>query len=203
MYPTFDSRFCSRLLLLFVGWTLAAMAGCNTGNMRDQPKFEPMEHNPIFADGRASRPLVEGTVARGHLRVDHHFFEGRDAGKLVTTFPEPVTSQTLRRGQQRFNIFCTACHGEVGYGDGMAVRRGYPRPPSFHSEELRSQPVGHFYDVITNGYGRMMDYREQIPPADRWAIVAYIRALQKSQYVHQDELVAVDIAALNETKSTP
>lgn len=199
MSRTSDSRW--RHLLLLAG--LVATAGCNTGDMQDQPKLEPLEPSQFFADHRASRPLVEGTVARGHLRVDHHLYEGRTSGELVTTFPQPVTRQMLLRGQERFNIFCTACHGEVGFGDGMAVQRGYPRPPSFHTDKLRSQPVGHFYDVITNGYGRMMDYKEQIPPRDRWAIVAYLRALQKSQYTLRDELVATDIAALEETKSQP
>lgn len=174
-------------------FALCAAIGCNTGDMRDQPRYDPLEHSDLFADGRSARPLVEGTVARGHLRIDHHFFEGRQDGELVTTFPQPVTTQMLLRGRERFNIFCTACHGEVGFGDGMAVQRGYPRPPSFHTDDLRARSLGHLYDVITNGYGRMMDYRDQIPPADRWAIVAYIRALQKSQHVRRDELTDADL----------
>lgn len=179
-----------------VGYVMLLVLGCNTGDMHDQPRFDPLEPSDLFADSRSARPLVDGTVARGHLRIDHHFYEGREKGELVTAFPQQVTTQMLRRGQQRFNIFCSACHGQVGFGDGMAVQRGYPRPPSFHTNELRQRPVGHLYDVITNGYGRMLGYKDQVPPADRWAIVAYVRALQKSQYVGRDELTAIEIEAI-------
>ncbi len=187
-----------------VGCLLAlVIAGCNTSDMRDQPRYDPLEPSELFADHRSSRPLIEGTVARGQLRTDHHFFEGRVDGELATTFPEPLSIELLRRGQQQFGIFCTPCHGEVGFGDGMAVQRGYPRPPSFHTARLRDQPVGYLYDVITNGYGRMMDYREQVRPADRWAIVAYIRALQRSQYTTRQELSPSDLDALERAKATP
>jgi hypothetical protein len=165
--------------------------------MRDQPRVDPLEASSFFQDGLASRPLVKGTVARGQLRIDDHFYEGKVDGKLAEKFPRPVTVDFLSRGRERFNIFCAACHDRVGTGDGMVVRRGFPRPPSFHTERLRAQPVGDIYDVITNGYGRMPDYRDQIPVADRWAIVAYVRALQLSQYALRDELTAQDLQELD------
>lgn len=181
-----------------LGWLiLGALLGCNTSDMHDQPRYDALEASRLFDDGRASRPLVEGTVARGQLRVDHHYYEGRVDGELVSQFPMSVDEQRIHRGRVQFGIFCTPCHGAVGHGDGMAVQRGFPRPPSFHSDRLRDQPVGHLYDVITNGYGRMMDYKEQILPDDRWAIVAYIRALQLSQQVDRSQLSAEDLELLD------
>ncbi len=186
---------CPRSNLVFA--LAAILAGCNAGSMRDQPRVDPLEASSFFQDGLASRPLVKGTVARGQLRIDDHFYEGKVDGKLAEKFPRPVTVDFLSRGRERFNIFCAACHDRVGTGDGMVVRRGFPRPPSFHTERLRAQSVGYIYDVITNGYGRMPDYRDQIPVADRWAIVAYVRALQLSQHALRDELSAQDLQELD------
>jgi hypothetical protein len=149
--------------------------------MHDQPKYEALEASTFFPDGRASRPLVPGTVARGQLREDTHLYEGKIAGKPAETFPFPIDLKTLERGQQRYNIYCSPCHDRVGNGDGMVVRRGFRRPPSYHIERLRQSPPGYLYDVITNGFGAMQDYAAQIPVRDRWAIVAYVRALQLSQ----------------------
>lgn len=149
--------------------------------MHDQPRFEPLEVNPFFSDRRASRPQVEGTVARGQLRNDEHLYTGRVDGEFATTFPFPVTAEVLKRGQERYNIFCSPCHDRAGYGRGMIVQRGFREPPSFHIDRLRDEPVGYFFDVITNGFGTMYDYASRVPPRDRWAIVAYIRALQYSQ----------------------
>jgi hypothetical protein len=149
--------------------------------MHDQPKYEAFEASPFFQDGRASRPLVAGTVARGQLREDTHLYEGKIGGKPAETFPFPVTLQVLQRGQERYNIYCTPCHDRIGNGEGMVVRRGFRRPPSYHLDRLRQAPPGYFYDVITNGFGAMQDYSAQIPVRDRWAIVAYVRALQLSQ----------------------
>jgi mono/diheme cytochrome c family protein len=214
--------------------------------MQDQPRYEVYESSKFFADGQASRPYVEGTIARGHLKDDKFFYQGKNAntqqgasgsqsssagaarqGVLQTTmpnvqggaagqpggdvnvrgnvggkvgqpggelqsqagkdavneFPFPVTKEVLDRGQERYQIYCSMCHGLTGYGDGMIVRRGFRRPPSYHDDRLRSEPVGHFFDVITNGWGAMPDYAAQIPPEDRWAIIAYLRALQLSQQV--------------------
>ena len=159
---------------------LVLLAGCRS-DMNDQAKYKPLAASDLFADGRASRPPVPGTIARGQLREDMHLYTGRVDGALVTTFPFPVTHDVLRRGQERYNIYCSPCHDRVGNGNGMIVRRGYKQPPSLHIDRLRDAPVGHFYDVITNGLGAMPDYSVQVPVRDRWAIIAYMRALQLSQ----------------------
>jgi mono/diheme cytochrome c family protein len=149
--------------------------------MADQPRYKPLAKSDFFDDQRASRPLVEGTVARGHLQADAYFYTGKVNGQPVDRFPFPITKETLLRGQERYDIFCSPCHDRVGTGQGMIVRRGYRAPPSYHIERLRTAPPGYFFDVISHGFGAMQDYAEQVPPAERWAIVAYIRALQLSQ----------------------
>ncbi|HEY1233748.1 MAG TPA: cytochrome c [Candidatus Binatia bacterium] len=166
--------------------TLSAIAfclwlvGCQQ-KMADQPRYEPLQKSDFFEDQRASRPLVEGTVARDQLNSDEQFYTGKINNEPAKTFPFPVDRQVLLHGQERFTIFCSPCHSRIGDGQGMIVRRGFRSPPSFHIERLREAPPGHFFDVITHGFGAMPDYAEQIPPPDRWAIVAYIRALQLSQ----------------------
>lgn len=164
------------LTLIFV----LALTACRQ-DMHDQPKFIPLRPTQLFADGRSARPFIEGTVARGHLNDDPAFYTGKVEGKLVDTFPFPVTKQVILRGQERYNIYCTPCHDHIGNGLGMIVRRGYRHPPSYHIDRLRQVSNGYIFDVITNGFGAMPDYAAQIPPADRWAIVAYVRALQLSQ----------------------
>lgn len=171
------------------------LAGCGL-DMADQPKAKPLAHSDFFADGRASRDPVDGTVARGHLRIDAHKFAGAVNGQPAETFPEPVTLAMLQRGQQRFDIYCAPCHDRTGAGRGMVVQRGFPAPPSYHIDRLREAPVGHLFDVITNGFGRMADYRDQVPVADRWAIVAHIRALQLSQHASRDLLSPNDLKQL-------
>jgi hypothetical protein len=167
------------LIILFI-FVWAVITGCRQ-DMHDQPRFEPLEKNNFYADGRSSRPVIAGTVARGQLNIDDHFYKGKVNGELVATFPFPITKEVLSRGRERFNIFCTPCHGALGYGNGMIVQRGFRPPPSFHIQRLREAPVGHFFDVMTNGLGAMYDYRDKVAPADRWAITAYIRTLQFSQ----------------------
>jgi mono/diheme cytochrome c family protein len=174
------------------------LGGCREGDMHDQPRHEALEGSEFFLDRRAARPLVEGTVARGQLRLDEHFYAARDGGAPAETFPFPITRQDLERGRERYNIFCAPCHSRVGDGDGMIVRRGFPKPPSFHIERLRAAPVGHFFGVITNGLGAMPDYAAQVPPRDRWLIVAYLRALQLSQHATLDELPPHERAELAE-----
>jgi mono/diheme cytochrome c family protein len=196
--------------------------------MAVQPSVRPDESSTLFPDGRASRPLVEGTVARGHLRTDLALFTGkrtresnegrgvRAAAVLgagpgvlnglamiavernfyvedvndVDTFPFPVTRAVLEQGRNRYMIYCVVCHDSLGTGRGKIVERGYTPPPSYHIERLRHVAVGHFFDVITNGYGSMPDYKQQIPVRDRWAIAAYVRALQLSQHFPENELPA-------------
>lgn len=165
-----------------VGVLLAALAsaGCRQ-NMHNQAKVKTLAESDFFADGLAARPLPAHTVARGFLR-DTPFDTGVGADKTpLAAFPLPVTRELLARGQQRYNIFCSPCHDRTGAGLGMIVRRGYKQPPSFHVDRLRSSPVGYFYNVISEGFGVMPSYAAQVPPADRWAIVAYVRALQLAQ----------------------
>ncbi len=156
--------------------------------MHDQPKYIPLRESTFFTDSRSARPLVEGTVARGHLRDDELTFTGKVNGEDATVFPSPVDARAMARGRERFDVYCAPCHGRTGQGDGMIVLRGYRRPPSLHQDRLRGAPVGHFFDVITNGFGAMPDYRAQIAPRDRWAIAAYVRALQLSQHTPAAEL---------------
>jgi mono/diheme cytochrome c family protein len=168
--------------LLLVALALAPLAAACRQDMHDQPKYQPYEASSFFPDHRAARPVVEGTVARGHLNEDRWFYEGRGpANETVAAFPAPVTAATLKRGHERFDIYCSPCHDRTGSGNGMIVQRGYIKPTSFHDERLRNAPVGHFFNAMTNGFGVMPSYAVQIPPADRWAIVAYVRALQLSQ----------------------
>jgi mono/diheme cytochrome c family protein len=156
------------------------LAGCQQ-DMAQQPRVKPLAASDFFADGRGARPPVAGTVARGQLREDEHLYTGKVGGQLATTFPFPVTRAVLERGRERYNIFCTPCHGALGDSTGMIVRRGLKPPPSFHIERLQQSPPGHFFDVMTNGLGAMQDYAAQVSVEDRWAIAAYIRALQLSQ----------------------
>ena len=165
--------------------------------MHDQPKYQPLERSAFFEDGRASRPLVPGTIAQGQLHDNDHLYTGKLGDKPATTFPFPITKEILARGQQRFDIFCSPCHDRVGNGKGMVALRGFKRlPPSYHTDRLRASPVGYFYDVITNGFGLMQDYSAQIEPRDRWAIVAYIRVLQRSQNATMADVPADERAKL-------
>lgn len=159
-------------------------------DMDQQPKFRPQSANPMFLDGRAMRPSVAGTVARGELREDDHFYRGIVGGDWAATFPAaaPVTPALLKRGQQRFDIYCAPCHGLDGYGNGVVARRAdklqqgtWVQPSSYHTDIVRGRPVGHIFNTITNGIRNMPAYGPQIPENDRWAIVAYVRALQRSQ----------------------
>lgn len=156
------------------------MAGCRL-DMHIQPKYKGLEPSTFFNDGRSARPVIPGTVARGELRTDELLYAGKINGKVANVFPFPITMKDLKRGQQRFNIYCSPCHDFTGSGDGMVVQRGFPPPPSYHIQRLVNAPVGHFFNVITNGYGTMYSYAARISPKDRWRIVAYIRALQLSE----------------------
>jgi len=171
--------------------SLAAMlvlAGCRQ-DMHDQPKFFPQRGTSFYADGRSVRPQVENTVARGQLHEDTYFYTGLNNGAEGNTFPFPVTMDVVQRGQERYNVYCAPCHSRVGNGQGMIVQRGYRPAGDFHTDRLRNAPLGHFFAVMTNGYGAMPDYAAQVTPADRWAIVAYIRALQLSQNASGADLV--------------
>jgi hypothetical protein len=161
---------------------LVAVSVACRQDMHDQPKYIPLRASTFFGDDRSARPIVAGTVARGLLREDTLLTTGRVNGEEATVFPFRVTDAVMARGHERFDIFCSPCHARTGIGDGMVVRRGYRRPPSLHDDRLRAAPVGHFFDVITNGFGAMPDYAAQIEAEDRWSIIAYIRALQLSEH---------------------
>ncbi len=170
--------------------------------MHDQPNYQPLEASTFFGDGQSSRPLVAGTVAKGHLNDDVLLMTGKagDADSLM--FPFAITDAVMARGQDRFNIYCAPCHGETGMGDGMIVRRGYRRPPAFAEQRLRESAPGYFFGVITNGFGAMPDYAMQIKAADRWAIVAYIRALQLSAHAAVADVPVADRPKLDEVRPT-
>ena len=183
------------LLIMAVAFTVV---GCRQ-DMHDQPKYTPLEPTEFFANGSSSRQYVEGTVARGQLRLDKHLYEGRDAaGEYVGTFPFEIDEAALERGHQRYDVFCSPCHDRIGQGNGMIVRRGFRRAASLHDDRLREAPVGYFYDVISNGFGAMSAYASQIPVEDRWKIIAYVRALQLSQDAPMSEVPAAERAGLGE-----
>ena len=165
-----------------------ALAGCHR-DMRDQPRYEALEASDFFGDGQSARQPVAGTVARGQLQEDEAFYTGKSQGELVVEPPLEITREVLLRGQERFTIYCAPCHARTGMGNGMIVERGFRRPPSYHIDRLRDAPAGHFFDVITHGFGAMPSYR-RIEPRDRWAIVAYIRVLQLSQNATLDDVPA-------------
>jgi cytochrome c len=174
---------------------LAALAvGCTRGrpskeppihinpDMDNQPRYNPQAYSKFFADSAGMRPLVPGTVPRGWLRDDVEYYTGFDKnGNPVEKLPVPIDMKLLRRGEERFNIYCSPCHSRLGDGKGIMIQRGYIPPPSFHEQRVREFPDGHFFDVITHGIRNMPSYKDQIPIADRWAIIAYIRALERSQ----------------------
>jgi mono/diheme cytochrome c family protein len=176
---------------LLVSLTACSDTGFEHG-MEKQPKLKPLQPSEFFSDGRGSRPGVEGTVARGDLQEDTLFYTGKENGRDALRFPEPVSAKLLTRGRERYDIFCAVCHDRTGSGNGMIVQRGFPRPPSFHQARMVAAPVGHYFDVITHGFGRMYSYGDRVPPQDRWAIVAYIRALQRSQNAGLADVPAVD-----------
>jgi cytochrome c553 len=166
---------CSFIFPVFLSFI-----GCRRG-MEDQPKLKAMTASDFFTDGRSARQPVAGTVARGHFHDDELMFDGKTNGRDAAVFPFPVTKDVLARGQERYDIFCAVCHDRAGTGNGIVVQRGFPKPASFHSDALRKAPVGRYFDVITNGQGTMYSFGDRIDARDRWAIIAYIRALQLSQ----------------------
>ncbi len=220
---TMKRKFIFAFCLLAL--TLAGTSACRY-DMQDQPRYKPYKESDFFSDGKAMRDLPAGTVSRGNLRENKALYTGKKEGAdpnaqvesttdpttgntLVSSFPNdidefpvPITKEFLDRGEQRYKVFCIVCHGPVGKGDGMVVRRGYPAPPTYHDDRLRNAPVGHFFDVMTNGWGKMNNYASQIPVADRWAIVAYIRALQISQDPEMKMDKTADNATTGETDNT-
>ena len=176
--------------------------GCRQ-DMHDQPRYKPLAKSDFFGDGRSARHPVEGTVARGQLREDEHLHTGRVNGELAATFPLGVTAELLARGRDRYDIFCSPCHDRVGRGQGMVVQRGFRQPTSFHDERLRAALPGYYFDVMTNGFGAMSSYASQVPVRDRWAIAAYIRALQLSQHARLDDVPESERGSLHAPPPEP
>ncbi|HSU56065.1 MAG TPA: cytochrome c [Candidatus Dormibacteraeota bacterium] len=169
--------------------------------MFEQPSSKPLERSDFFQDNfMASRPLVANTVARGQLHEDDAYYRGKIGTNLVNAFPFPITREVLERGRERFEIYCAVCHDRTGDGNGVIVQRGFPRPPSYHIDRLRQAPVGHFYDVITSGYGIMYSYAQRVEPDDRWAIAAYIRVLQASRDTRVTDLTPSERKKLEEQR---
>lgn len=163
------------------------LSGCRL-DMHVQPRYDPEVPSALLKNGTSAQEPVEGTVAAAEGPRDELLYTGRVNGNVADVFPFRISAQDLKRGQERFNIYCSPCHGYLGYGDGMIVQRGFLPPPSYHSDRLRQAPAGHFFEVITNGFGRMYSYRSRVTPDDRWRIVAYIRALQLSQHAPASEM---------------
>jgi len=202
---TLRSRLCKSarnvswavLLMLVI-----ALPGCRNG-MRDGARLKPLEKVELFPDGRSGRPFVDGTVPRGFAAMDdaqEYLETGKIKGQLGDTLPFPLTKEVLKRGQERFEIFCTPCHDQLGTGQGMIVQRGLARPPSYHIDRLRQAPLGHFVDVMTHGFGAMYSYAYRVPPRDRWAIAAYIRVLQLSQGTTVADVPEQELQKLEETE---
>jgi mono/diheme cytochrome c family protein len=193
-------RSLGALALLAAGLTAAA---CRQ-DMHNKGRLKPYEESRFFRDGRLTRPLPAGTVAQGFLREDRPYHTGlAEDGSFLTQNPEPLSAALLERGHERFDIFCSPCHGRIGDGRGMIVQRGFKQPASFHDPRLRETPDGYFFDVMTNGFAQMPSYASQVAPADRWAIVAYLRALQLSQNLPAEELEAKDRELLEAAQAAP
>ena len=180
----------------------ALSSGCRQ-DMHDAPRYDPLEASTFLPKGSSAQPLVPGTVARGQLADDELLHTGRIAGTVADTYPFPITRADLDRGEQRFNIYCSPCHGRTGEGNGMVVQRGYRQAASYHIERLRLMPPGYFFDVMTNGFGVMPDYKAQITPDDRWRIVAYIRALQLSHNATAADVPAAELERLKSGAPAP
>ena len=203
--PQTDAPLAARGPGRRLGWLalcLVILAGGCRRDMYAQPREKTYQPTSFFADGTSSRPIIPGTVARGELRADTLYYQGKDeTGKDADVFPFEVDAATIEMGRERYMVFCIPCHGELGNGKGMVVRRGFSPPPSFHTDYLRKIPVGHFYNVITHGYGAMYSYEARIPVRQRWAIAAYIRALQYSQDASREDLTAEELKALEEPRA--
>ncbi len=188
-------------LLAITSQACSSVSGCRQ-DMHDQPKYRPLRASAFFENTSSARPLVDGTIARGTLQTDASFFTGKNGALFASELPFPVTEAVLDRGQERFNIYCTPCHDATGSGNGLVVQRGYPKPQTYHSDRLRKIEAGYFFDVMTNGFGRMPDYRAQLTPRDRWNIVAYIRALQLSQHAAASDVPGGDPTKLAKPAAT-
>jgi hypothetical protein len=199
-----DDKKSSCSFVFIGGWSFflfltICFCGCRQ-EMYDQPRYKPLAKSEFFTNESSARPIPAHTVARGQLHDDTFFYTAMRGTNLVDSFPFPVTLAVLKRGQERYDIYCAVCHGPTGEGNGMIVQHGFPAPPSYHIDRLRNAPVGHFFDVITHGYGVMYSYATRVEPADRWAIAAYIRALQLSENATTNDLPPTELSKLEEAK---
>ena len=176
---------------------LLLLTACIEG-VEEQPQVEPLELSTLFADLQSARPAVANTVPRKAELEPDWLTTGRQNGELIETAPLSMTEELLTRGQEQYNVYCATCHGLAGFGHSVVVERGFPRPPSFHTVRLRQSPDGYYFDVISNGFGRMFSYAPQIEPADRWAVIAYIRALQLSQHAPLEMLTEEELEQIRE-----
>ena len=181
---------------------LTGAAGCRQ-DMHDTPRYKPLQQSDIYGDKRSARPIIDGTVARGLLKDDDVFYTGMQAGAPVEKIPMPLTDAVVARGRERYDVYCSPCHGVAGDGDGMIVKRGYKQPTSYHDPRLRNERAGYFFDVMTRGFGQMPDYAAQVSAKDRWAIVAYIRALQLSQHASVGDLTPEEKGRLDRGETGP
>lgn len=188
--------------LLLIALPAVFLIGCRQ-DMHDQPKYRTYAYSEFWNDARSARPRVENTIARGQLHTDAKMFKGKDGDAFTNTIPYTVDKAFLARGQNRYNIYCSPCHGQTGDGEGMVVQRGFKHPPTYHQDRLRNQPAGYYYDVITNGFGSMISYASRVQPQDRWAIVAYVRALQLSQNATVEDVPAADRPKLDQAPAAP
>lgn len=195
-------RACSPGGLILAALCLLLLPACRQ-QMAEEGRQRPYEPSPVFEDGRSARPVVPGTVARHQVPAGTPFATGRTAEGHVEALPFPLTAEVLQRGRQRFDIYCSPCHGRLGMGDGMVVQRGFRRPPSYHIERLQQAALGHFFEVMSKGLGAMPDYSTQIPHADRWAIAAYVRALQVSQAARLADLPPAERERLQQQAAAP
>ena len=182
-------RFSQSVAATLLALLAFPLAGCRQ-DMHDQPKYVPMRASDFYPDKRSERPYVEGTVPAGEFQDGSPLYTGTVGDAPIDYFPMAITAADMKRGQERYGIYCSPCHGRTGDGNGMIVQRGYRQPPSFHLDRLRTSPPGHYFDVITHGFGVMPDYAVPVSPQDRWRIVAYIRALQLSQHATVDDVPA-------------
>jgi mono/diheme cytochrome c family protein len=186
-----------RLRISILALCLVPVTGCRQ-DMHDAPRYDPLEASEVLAKQSSAQPLVAGTVARGHEDLDTHLTTGKIGNVPVDAFPFAITRADLDRGEERFNIYCAPCHGRTGEGNGMVVQRGYKQAANYHIARLRAMPVGYFFDVMSNGFGAMPDYRAQISVEDRWRIVAYVRALQLSHHATTADVPADELRRISE-----
>jgi mono/diheme cytochrome c family protein len=189
--------FCSLCLCASAAFLFS---GC-AQQMGSQPHVRPLQESPVFANGQSARPIVPGTVPSGYTRINQRIETSPAFDPNADSLPFPLKEKILERGRERFNIYCSACHGETGDGNGMVVQRGFSKPPSYYEDRLRQAPLGHFYDVMTNGFGAMASYAVQVEPEDRWAIAAYIRTLQLSRHATIDDVPAEEKSELESGRS--